>query len=83
LTLHVMVPGSRDLSLEHLVLDVNGTLADRGEPIVTGIRLLECLREHLELHVLYADTFGTAEALASVKASGSPTPPRARAHGRS
>jgi hypothetical protein len=37
LTLQVSVPGSRDLSLEHLVLDVNGTLADRGEPIVAHL----------------------------------------------
>jgi hypothetical protein len=31
LTLHVTVPGGHDLSLEHLVLDVNGTLSARAE----------------------------------------------------
>jgi hypothetical protein len=36
LTLHVPVPGGHDLSLEHLVLDVNGILSDRGKPIVTA-----------------------------------------------
>jgi phosphoserine phosphatase len=31
LTLHVTVPGGHDLSLEHLVLDVKGTLSARAE----------------------------------------------------
>jgi len=31
--LHVSVPAGEHLWLEHLVLDVNGTLTDRGRPI--------------------------------------------------
>jgi P-type E1-E2 ATPase len=65
MTLHVTIPGAENLVLEHLVLDVNGTLTDRGEPIITALRAIECLRAALELHVLSADTFGTAEALAA------------------
>jgi soluble P-type ATPase len=65
MTLHVTIPGGDDLALQHLVLDVNGTLSDRGEPIVAGLHAIESLRDELELHVLSADTFGTAEALAA------------------
>jgi soluble P-type ATPase len=65
LTVHVPVPGGQELVLEHLVLDVNGTLTDRGEPIIAAVRALQCLAEHLQLHLLTADTFGTAAALAA------------------
>jgi len=61
----VPVPGGEDLILEHLVLDVNGTLTDRGEPITVAVSALERLAEHLQLHLLTADTFGTAAALAA------------------
>jgi P-type E1-E2 ATPase len=64
-TIHVPVPGGQDLVLEHLVLDVNGTLTDRGEPITAAVSALELLREHLQLHLLTADTFGTAAAFAA------------------
>lgn len=63
--LHVTVPGTEDLWLEHLVLDVNGTLTDRGELIAGAEDLASRLRDKLALHVLSADTFGTAEAIAS------------------
>jgi soluble P-type ATPase len=63
-TLHVPVPGDEDLSLEHLVLDVNGTLTDRGELIAGVADGLAALRGALDLHALSADTFGTAEQLA-------------------
>jgi len=62
--LHVSVPTGEDLWLEHLVLDVNGTLTDRGRPIEAAARVLAELRDELALHVLSADTFGTAENLA-------------------
>lgn len=64
MTLHVDVPGGPELRLEHLVLDANGTLTDRGQ-LVEGVeeRLVR-LRHDLALHVLSADTFGTAEAIA-------------------
>jgi hypothetical protein len=36
--LYVPMPEGRDLSLEHLVLDANGTLTDRGEcPAYGGV----------------------------------------------
>jgi P-type E1-E2 ATPase len=64
MTVHVSVPGGEDLSLEHLVLDVNGTLTDRGALIAGVPQALAALRGDLDLHALSADTFGTAEALA-------------------
>jgi soluble P-type ATPase len=64
LTVHVSILGGADLRLEHLVLDVNGTLADRGKPIPDALEILPTLSQQLNLHVLSADTFGTAERLA-------------------
>jgi P-type E1-E2 ATPase len=63
--LRVQVPGGEDLSLEHLVLDANGTLTHRGELIPRVAEALGRLRGELALHLLSADTFGTAEELAA------------------
>lgn len=63
--LRVAIPGRDALELEHLVLDVNGTLTDRGE-LIDGVRpRLVALGGTLTLHVLSADTYGTAEAVAA------------------
>jgi len=52
------IPGRDQLLLEHLVCDVNGTLAIDGQ-LVEGIaRQLNRLRDRLELHLLTADTHG-------------------------
>jgi soluble P-type ATPase len=58
------VPGDADLTLEHLVLDDNGTLTDRGQLIAGVEELAAQLRETLVLHVLSADTYRTAEDVA-------------------
>ena len=63
--LYVPMPEGGDLSLEHLVLDANGTLTDRGELIPRVGKSLGRLRGALALHLLSADTFGTAEELAA------------------
>ncbi len=50
------------LRLSHLVLDFNGTLARDGE-LLPGLRKrLVRLSRRLEVHVLTADTFGSARA---------------------
>ena len=60
--LSIAVPGDRDLQLEHLVLDYNGTLACDGE-LIEGVEdLLRALAEDLQVHVVTADTFGKAES---------------------
>lgn len=58
------IPGSGTLVLEHLVLDVNGTLTDRGA-LIDGVseRLAE-ISTLLDVHVLSADTFGTLGSVA-------------------
>lgn len=58
--LEVEIPGRKPLSLSDLVLDYNGTLAFDGK-IITGVaERLVSLAERLEVHVLTADTFGSA-----------------------
>ena len=60
--LKVAIPGFRDLQLEHLVLDYNGTLACDGE-ILQGVKgALVVLAEDLQIHVVTADTFGGAQS---------------------
>jgi len=60
--LRISIPGFGDLSLEHLVLDYNGTLACDGE-ILPGVgESLSRLADELRIHVLTADTFGKARA---------------------
>ena len=60
--LAIEAPGYGNLSLEHLVLDLNGTCAIDGT-LIEGIRSrIEMLAHKLEIHVLTADTRGTAHA---------------------
>ena len=60
----VHVPEGPTLELEHLVLDVNGTLSDRGELIDGVAERLARLRAQVELHLLSGDTFGTLDEVA-------------------
>ena len=60
--LTIEIPGSPPLYLHHLVLDYNGTLAIDGRLLPTVADLLNALSSHLTVHVITADTFGTAQA---------------------
>jgi P-type E1-E2 ATPase len=52
------IPGREKIQLEHLVCDVNGTLAIDGQ-LQEGItRRLRDLRDRLDIHLLTADTHG-------------------------
>lgn len=62
--LEVDIPGRGALELEHLVLDVNGTIALDGAPLEGVAEALESLRGTLEAVIVSADTHGTAEELA-------------------
>ena len=56
----VEIPGSRRLNLEHLVLDMNGTVALDGQLLDgVAVRLRE-LAGSIAVHVVTADTFGRA-----------------------
>src|SRR5512137_378603 len=52
------IPGTGSLRLQHLVLDVNGTLAVDGDLLDGIARRLATLRDRLEIHLITADTHG-------------------------
>jgi len=52
------IPGTGKLQLEHLVTDVNGTLALDGDLLPGVADRLAALRGRLTLHLLTADTHG-------------------------
>lgn len=54
------IPGDRDLAIAHLVLDFNGTLACDGHLIEGVSERLDGLADELTIHILTADTFGSA-----------------------
>ena len=56
----VDIPGLRELRLEHLVLDYNGTLAEDGNLLPGVAATLKVLARTLQIHVVTADTFGSA-----------------------
>jgi P-type E1-E2 ATPase len=58
----VDIPGFGELRLAHLVCDYTGTLTGEGR-LVPGVReLLTRLADRMEIHVVTADTLGTAAA---------------------
>ena len=52
------IPGRGIIQLEHLVCDVNGTLAVDGQLHEGLVRSLTVIRDRLTLHLLTADTHG-------------------------
>lgn len=60
--LNIEIPGREPLALRHLVLDYNGTIAVDGHVLPELAAPLETLSRDLEIHVLTADTYGTAAA---------------------
>jgi soluble P-type ATPase len=69
------VPGRGQIQLSHLVLDLNGTLAVDGRVPESVARRLRVLSERLHLHVVTADTFGTAARLEGLGAQIHVLPP--------
>lgn len=66
--IELKIPGRGDIALQHAVLDVNGTLATDGR-LIKGVEpRLIALSNHLDLHLLTADTHGRqAEIDAALK----------------
>lgn len=56
--IEINIPGQDTLRLQHLVMDVNGTLTLDGVLIDGVSRRLNLLRDRLTLHLLTADTHG-------------------------
>lgn len=61
----IEIPGREPLALEFLLLDVNGTLSDRGSVIEGVAERLAELRERIEPRLLSADTFGSLDEIAA------------------
>jgi soluble P-type ATPase len=63
LMIELNIPGRGLIQLEHLVCDVNGTLAVDGV-LLDGVKQrLASLRDRLELHLLTADTHGKQDVI--------------------
>ena len=56
--IELTIPGRGELRLQHLVVDVNGTLALDGTLLEGVARRLSSLRDRLNLHMVTADTHG-------------------------
>jgi P-type E1-E2 ATPase len=56
--IELTIPGRGELRLQHLVMDVNGTLALDGILLEGVARRLSSLRDRLNLHMVTADTHG-------------------------
>jgi P-type E1-E2 ATPase len=54
------MPGYRELVLENLVIDFNGTLAVDGRLSKTTCEIINEVASQLKVYILTADTFGTA-----------------------
>jgi P-type E1-E2 ATPase len=52
------IPGRGTFQLEHLVLDVNGTIAKDGRLLDKVARPLAALKDRLTIHLVTADTYG-------------------------
>jgi P-type E1-E2 ATPase len=63
--LRIDIPEGPTLELEHLVCDLNGTLARDGLPLPGVAERLRLLAERLEVVILTADTNDTAGGLAA------------------
>ncbi len=59
------IPGRGVIQLDHLVSDVNGTLALDGQLLEGVAKALVGLSDRLELHLLTADTHGRQESIDS------------------
>lgn len=56
--IELTIPGRGVYRLEHLVMDVNGTLAIDGQLIEGVARKISALSDRLLIHLLTADTYG-------------------------
>lgn len=65
MAIEISFPARPALKLEHVVIDVNGTLTDRGELPDGMAAAIDRLRNHVEILLVSADTFGTLGQIGS------------------
>ncbi len=58
----IKIPHYKTVTLRHVVLDYNGTLAEDGVLKESAKKLLPELIERYEVHVITSDTFGSVQA---------------------
>ncbi len=61
--IEITIPGRGELHLQHLVTDVNGTLAVDGQLLDGLAKRIASLRDRLTIHLLTADTHGRQELI--------------------
>lgn len=61
--IELTIPGRGVLQIDHLVCDVNGTLALDGRLLDGLARSISALRDRLSVHLVTADTHGKQEAI--------------------
>lgn len=67
--MNLNIPGYKNLQIEKIVFDLNGTIACDGSLIAGVVAGINSLAEEFEIYILTADTFGTAsELLTDLKA---------------
>lgn len=60
--MEITIPGTGTLNIENILLDYNGTLAVDGILIPGVEEILNGLSNNFSIHVITADTFGSAES---------------------
>jgi P-type E1-E2 ATPase len=60
--IQIAIPGRSPLQIDHLVLDFNGTLAHDGQLLEGVAERITALSAQLKIHILTADTHGSARA---------------------
>jgi soluble P-type ATPase len=65
MTLVVELPGAAPFDLDHLLLDINGTLTRDGRLLDGVADAVADLRDVVTIRLLSADTFGSAQAIAN------------------
>ncbi len=81
--IEISIPAYRDLKLEHLVMDYNGTLAVDGIPEPGVIEALNHLSKKLVLHIVTADTFGKVRSnIENIDCNLTVLPPGSQAMGK-
>ena len=64
--IEIKIPGFATFQFEHLVLDVNGTIAKDGQLIEGVSELLAELRARIQVHMITADTHGNQESIDAI-----------------
>ncbi len=61
--IEIIIPGRGSLKIEHLVSDVNGTLAIDGQLLDGVTQQFSALRDKIQIHMLTANTHGKQAAI--------------------